>query len=211
MIRILVVEDHEYFRIGLRDVFSSRVDMEIAGEAANGQDALALLRKESFDVALVDVTLADMSGIDVLTRARAMCPDMAILIVSGYPEDQYAINVLKAGASGFVPKDAPAEDLVTAVVAASQGRRYVSPRIADKLAQGLSGPNASEPAHTRLSEREFQIFNRIAAGQSVSQIAKELFLSVKTVSTYRARILEKMEFSSNANITYYAVKNQLIA
>src|SRR5688572_17500277 len=211
MIRILVVEDHEYFRIGLRDVFSSRVDMEIAGEAANGQDALALLRKESFDVALVDVTLADMSGIDVLTRARAMCPDMAILIVSGYPEDQYAINVLKAGASGFVPKDAAAEDLVTAVVAASQGRRYVSPRIADKLAQGLSGPNASEPAHTRLSEREFQIFNRIAAGQSVSQIAKELFLSVKTVSTYRARILEKMEFSSNANITYYAVKNQLIA
>jgi DNA-binding NarL/FixJ family response regulator len=211
MIRILVVEDHEYFRMGLRGIFESRVDMEIAGEAATGQEALALLRKESFDIALVDVTLADMSGIDVLNRARSMRPDMAVLIVSGYPEDQYAINVLKAGASGFVPKDAPAEDIVTAVVAASQGRRYVSPRIADKLAQGLSGVNASEPAHTRLSEREFQIFNRLASGQSVSQIAKELFLSVKTVSTYRSRILEKMEFSSNANITYYAVKNQLIA
>ena len=211
MIRILVVEDHEYFRMGLRGIFSSRVDMEITGEAATGQAALALLRTETFDVALVDVTLADMSGIDVLGRARVMRPEMAVLIVSGYPEDQYAINVLKAGAAGYVPKDAPAEDLVTAVVAASQGRRYVSPRIADKLAQGLSGVNASEPAHTRLSEREFQIFGRIAAGQSVSQIAKELFLSVKTVSTYRSRILEKMEFSSNANITYYAVKNQLIA
>ena len=211
MIRILVVEDHEYFRMGLRGIFNSRVDMEIAGEAATGQEALALLRKESFDIALVDVTLADMSGIDVLGRAKAMRPEMAVLIVSGYPEEQYAINVLKAGASGFVPKDAPAEDLVTAVVAASQGRRYVSPRIADRLAQGLNGVSATEPAHTRLSEREFQIFGRIAAGQSVSQIAKELFLSVKTVSTYRSRILEKMEFSSNANITYYAVKNQLIA
>ena len=211
MIRILVVEDHEYFRMGLRDVFSSRVDMEVAGEAATGKAALALLRTESFDVALVDVTLADMSGIDVLGRARLLRPEMPVLIVSGYPEDQYAINVLKAGAAGFVPKDAPAECLITAVVAASQGRRYVSPRIADKLAQGLTGASATEPLHTRLSEREFQIFGRLASGQSVSQIAKELFLSVKTVSTYRSRILEKMEFSSNADITYYAVKNQLIA
>jgi DNA-binding NarL/FixJ family response regulator len=185
--------------------------MEIAGEAATGKEALSLLRSEAFDIALVDLTLKDMSGIDVLGRARTMCPDMAVLIVSGYPEDQYAINVLKAGASGFVAKDAPAEDLVTAVVAASQGRRYVSPRIADKLAQGLAEPTATGPAHTRLSEREFQIFGRIASGQSVTQIAKELFLSVKTVSTYRSRILEKMEFSSNANITYYAVKNQLIS
>jgi len=108
MIRILVVEDHEYFRMGLRDVFSSRVDMEVAGEAATGKAALALLRTESFDVALVDVTLADMSGIDVLGRARLLRPEMPVLIVSGYPEDQYAINVLKAGAAGFVPKDAPA-------------------------------------------------------------------------------------------------------
>jgi len=211
MIRILVVEDHEYFRMGLRRVFSGRVDMEIAGEAANGQAALTLLRSESFDIAMVDLTLADMSGMDVLARARVLHPEMAVLIVSGYPEEQYAINVLKAGASGFVQKDAPAEELVTAVIAASQGRRYVSARIGDKLAQGLSGRGADEPAHTRLSEREFQIFGRLASGQSVSQIAKELFLSVKTVSTYRSRILEKMEFTSNANLTYYAVKNQLIA
>src|SRR5688500_498401 len=184
MIRILVVEDHACFRLGLRGVFSGRVDMEIAAEAATGQEALSLLRSEPFDVALVDLTLTDMSGIDVLGRAKAMCPDMAVLILSGYPEEQYAINVLKAGAAGFVPKDAPAEDILTAVVAASQGRRYVSPRVADKLAQGLGGPSADQPAHTQLSEREFQIFCRIAAGQSVSQIAKELFLSVKTVSTY---------------------------
>jgi DNA-binding NarL/FixJ family response regulator len=211
MIRILIVDDHEYFRRGLRGVFTGRVDMEIAGEASTGQAALSLLRSEPFDIALVDLTLSDMSGIDVLLRAKAMRPEMAILIVSGYPEEQYAINVLKAGASGFVPKDAPAEDLVVAVVAASQGRRYVSPRIADRLAQGLTGASADQPAHAQLSEREFQIFRRIAAGQSVSQIARELFISLKTVSTYRSRILEKMEFTSNANMTYYAVKNQLIA
>ena len=173
--------------------------------------AITQVRASPYDVALVDLSLSDMSGVDVLNRAKAIRPEMAVLIVSGYPEDQYAINLLKAGASGFVAKDAPSENLVSAVVAAAQGRRYVSPRIADKLAQGLAGPAADQPSHTQLSEREFQIFCKLASGQSVSEIAKELFLSVKTVSTYRSRILEKMSFKSNADITYYAVKNQLIA
>ena len=181
------------------------------GEARTGEEAIAQVRSQSFDVALVDLSLSDMSGVDVLNRSKAIRPEMAVLIVSGYPEDQYAINLLKAGASGFVAKDAPSENLVSAVVAAAQGRRYVSPRIADKLAQGLAGPAADQPSHTQLSEREFQIFCKLASGQSVSEIAKELFLSVKTVSTYRSRILEKMNFKSNADITYYAVKNQLIA
>jgi DNA-binding NarL/FixJ family response regulator len=197
--------------MGLKQVFDSRVDMEIAAEARTGEEAIAFIRKEPFDVALVDLSLSDMSGVDVLTRAKAIRPEMAVLIVSGYPEDQYAINILKAGASGFVPKDAPPESLVSAVLAATQGRRYVSPRVADRLAQGLSGPSADQPSHAALSEREFQIFCKLAGGQSVSDIAKELFLSVKTVSTYRSRILEKMNFKSNADITYYAVKNQLIA
>jgi two-component system, NarL family, invasion response regulator UvrY len=214
MIRLLIVDDHDVVRIGLKQVFQDRVDMEIAGEARTGAEAIAKIRAEAFDVALVDLSLSDMSGVDVLTRAKAIRPEMAVLIVSGYPEDQYAINLLKAGAAGFVAKDAPQEHLVSAVVAASQGRRYVSPRTADKLAQGLSaGSHASsgEPSHTHLSEREFQIFCKLAAGQSVSNIAKELFISVKTVSTYRSRILEKMNFKTNADITYYAVKNQLIA
>ena len=130
--------------------------------------------------------------------------------MSAYPEDQYAINVLKSGASGFVAKDESPEHMVSAVIAAAHGRRYVSPRIADKLAQSLTGRAADEPAHTRLSEREFQIFYRLAAGESVSEIARELFLSVKTVSTYRARVLEKMRLANNADLTYYAIKNGLI-
>jgi len=214
MIRLLIVDDHDVVRLGLKQVFQGRVDMEIVGEARTGEEAIAKIRAEAFDVALVDLSLSDMSGVDVLTRAKAIRPEMAVLIVSGYPEDQYAINLLKAGAAGFVAKDAPPEHLVSAVVAASQGRRYVSPRTADKLAQGLSGGNSGasgQPSHTHLSEREFQIFCKLASGQSVSSISKELFISVKTVSTYRSRILEKMNFKTNADITYYAVKNQLIA
>jgi len=210
MIRMLIVDDHDVVRMGMKQVFNGRVDMEVTAEARTGEDAINLIRKQAFDVALVDLSLSDMSGVDVLTRARAIRPDMAVLIVSGYPEDQYAISILKAGASGFVPKDAPPENLLSAVLAASQGRRYVSPRVADKLAQGLAGPAVDQPRHSILSEREFQIFCKLAVGQSVSDIAKELFLSVKTVSTYRSRILEKMNFKSNADITYYAVKNQLI-
>jgi DNA-binding NarL/FixJ family response regulator len=196
MIRLLIVDDHDVVRMGLKQVFSGRVDMEVAGEARTGEEAIALVRSQPYDVALVDLSLSDMSGVDVLNRSKAIRPEMAVLIVSGYPEDQYAINLLKAGASGFVAKDAPSENLVSAVVAA---------------AQGLAGPAADQPSHTQLSEREFQIFCKLASGQSVSEIAKELFLSVKTVSTYRSRILEKMNFKSNADITYYAVKNQLIA
>ena len=211
MIRLLVVDDHEVVRMGLRQVFSGRIDMEVAAEARTGEEAINLVREQAFDVALVDLSLADMSGADVLSRCKAIRPGMAVLIVSGYPEDQFAINLLKAGAAGFVAKDAPQENLLSAVVAAAQGRRYVSPRIADKLAQGLTGAGADVPSHAQLSEREFQIFCRLAAGQAVSDIARELFLSVKTVSTYRARVLEKMNFKSNADITYYAVKNQLIA
>jgi DNA-binding NarL/FixJ family response regulator len=210
MIRLLIVDDHDVVRMGLKQVFSGRVDMEVAGEARTGEEAIALVRSTPYDVALVDLSLSDMSGVDVLNRSKAIRPEMAVLIVSGYPEDQYAINLLKAGASGFVAKDAPSENLVSAVVAAAQGRRYVSPRIADKLAQGLNGPDASEPAHTRLSEREFQVFRKLAEGHTPTQIAAALYLSVKTVSTYRARILEKMGLKSNADITYYAISNGLL-
>ena len=211
MIRLLVVDDHDVVRIGMKQVFEGRVDMEVAGEARTGEEAIALLRKDSFDVALVDLSLADMSGLDVLRRARRIRPAMAVLIVSGFPEEQYAVNILKAGAAGFVPKDAPPESLVSAVLTAMQGRRYVSPKLADRLAQGLAGPPLDSPSHAALSEREFQIFCKIASGQGVSDIARELFLSVKTVSTYRTRILEKMGMKTNADITYYAVKNKLIA
>ena len=210
MIRILIVDDHELVRRGLKTVFSGRVDMEVAAEANSGEAAIALLRRETFDVVLVDLALPDMSGIDVLSRCKAIRPELAVLIVSGYPEDQYAINVLKSGASGFVAKDESPGNMVAAVLAAAQGRRYVSPRVADKLAQSLTGRAADEPAHTRLSEREFQIFYRLAAGESVSAIARELFLSVKTVSTYRIRLLEKLHMRSNAELMRYAIENRLV-
>jgi DNA-binding NarL/FixJ family response regulator len=211
MIRILIVDDHDVVRLGLRQVFEGRVDMEVGAEARTGAEAIERLRAQEFDVALVDLSLPDMSGVDVLARARAIRPELAVLIVSGYPEAQFAINILRAGAWGFVSKDSPAEALVSAVLAAMQGRRYVSPKVADRLAQGLVGTAVDLPSHSQLSEREFQIFCRLASGQAASSIARELFLSVKTVSTYRARIFEKMGFKSNADITYYAVKNRLIA
>ena len=211
MLRLLIVDDHDLVRMGLREVFSGRIDMEVAAEARSGEEAIAAVRGGEFEVALVDFALPDMSGLDVLIRVRSIRPEMAVLIVSGFPEDQYAITLLKAGASGFVAKDAPAENLVTAVLAASQGRRYISPHIADRLAQGLTGPAADRPLHTTLSEREFQVFSKLAAGTPVSRIAADMFLSVKTVSTYRTRILEKMHFKSNADMTYYAIKHKLIA
>jgi two-component system, NarL family, invasion response regulator UvrY len=184
--------------------------MEVVAEARTGEEAIALIRTHPFDVVLLDLSLKDMSGIDVMARCKAIRPELPVLIVSGHAEDQYAVNLLKAGAAGFLAKGSSPENMITAVIAAANGRRYVSPRVADKLAQGLGGDSADTPLHNQLSEREFQIFCKLAAGETVTAIAKELFLSVKTVSTYRARILEKMEFKTNSHMTYYAVKNQLI-
>ena len=211
MLRILIVDDHDVVRMGLKEILGGRVDMEVAAEARSAEEAIAAVRSAPFDVVLVDLSLSDGSGVDVLNRIKAIRPETAVLIVSGYPEEQFAISVLKAGASGFISKTAPAEALVAAVLASAQGRRYVSPRIADRLARAIAGHPADEPAHECLSEREFQVFCRLANGQAASRIAKELYLSVKTVSTYRTRILEKMDLKSNADITYYAVKNELIA
>ena len=211
MIRLLVVDDHESFRRGLKQLFGEHAGMEVTGEASSGESAISLLRGQPFDVALVDLALSDMSGIDLLARIQSIRPEVAVLIVSGYPEEQYAINVLRFGAAGFVAKDESPENLVAAVVAAAEGRRYVSPRIAQKLAGDISGEADDSAPHTRLNAREFQIFCRLAAGQSTAKIAKELFLSSKTVSTYRSRILEKMGFTSLADITQYAVKRRLIA
>jgi DNA-binding NarL/FixJ family response regulator len=210
-IRLLVVDDHEAVRRGLKELFGARSDMEVAGEAPSGEAAVALLRKHPFDVALVDLALPDMSGIDLLARIRAIRPELAVLILSGYPEEQYAINVLRFGAAGFVAKDESPDNLVRAVTAAAKGERYVSPRLADKLAEGLSGGAADAPPHTRLTEREFQILCRLAVGQSASKIAADLFLSPKTVGTYRSRILEKLELKSASDLTYYCMKNKLIA
>jgi DNA-binding NarL/FixJ family response regulator len=212
MIRLLIVDDHDVVRMGLKQVFSGRVDMEVAGEARTGEEAIAQVRRLPTTSRWWTCPYRTCPAWMSSTAPRRSGPEMAVLIVSGYPEDQYAINLLKAGASGFVAKDAPSENLVSAVVAAAQGRRYVSPRIAGQARAGPRRPGGG-PAfpYAVVGARVPDLLQGSPSGQSVSEIAKELFLSVKTVSTYRSRILEKMNFKSNADITYYAVKNQLIA
>jgi len=208
-IRVAVVDDHQLVRIGLKQVVESQSDFTWVGEADTGRAALALLRSAPVDVLLLDLSLPDISGLDVLRQVRAHHESVATLVLSAYPEMQYGLNVLRAGASGFVSKSADESELCRAIRAAVRGGRYVSPELAGMLVNGLQGA-PGEPRHSVLSEREFQIFCKLAEGRTVSEIAAKLFLSVKTVSTYRARILEKMSMRTNADITYYAIKNDLL-
>jgi two-component system invasion response regulator UvrY len=207
--RVAVVDDHQLVRIGLKQVIEAQPDFAWAGEAKTGREALALLRTAPCDVLLLDLSLPDMSGLDVLRQIKTHHESVATLVLSAYPEMQYGINVLRAGASGFLSKTADDGELCRAIRAAVRGGRYVSPELAEVLVTGMHGA-AGEPRHSVLSEREFQIFCKLAEGKSVSDIAAKLFLSVKTVSTYRTRILEKMAMKTNADITYYAIKNELL-
>lgn len=193
----------------MKQIVDAQADFAWAGEASTGREALALLRSSPVDVLLLDLSLPDISGLDVLRQVRAHHETVATLVLSAYPEMQYGLNVLRAGASGFVSKTADESELCRAIRAAVRGGRYVSPELAEVLVSGIQG-GPGEPRHSVLSEREFQIFCKLAEGKSVSEIAGKLFLSVKTVSTYRARILEKMGMKTNADITYYAIKNNLV-
>jgi two-component system invasion response regulator UvrY len=208
-IRILIADDHEIVRAGLKQFIAGEKDMVVSGEAADGMETLACVRKGECDVVLLDISMPDMNGIDTLKQIKRSKPDLPVLILTMHPEDHYAINLLRAGANGYVCKECAPEQLVGAIRTVASGRRYVSPALGDQLAGDLSG-DGQNALHTELSEREFQVFCKLAAGQAVSEIADELFLSVKTVSTYRSRILEKMGMKTNANITYYAIKHGLI-
>jgi two-component system, NarL family, invasion response regulator UvrY len=209
MIRILIADDHAIVRAGLKQFIADQLDMEVAGEAATGAETIALVRTQEFDIVLLDISMPDKNGIDTLKSIKHIKPELPVLILSAHAEEQYAVNLLRAGASGYINKETASTQLVGAVRTAVQGRKYVSPTLAQVLAEGISG-NGDEPLHGSLSQREFQIFCKLAGGQAVSQIADELHLSVKTVSTYRTRVLEKMGMKSNADLTYYAVKNGLI-
>ncbi len=209
MIRILIADDHAIVRAGLRHFIAEHGDMAVTGEAATGAETVALVRAEPFDVVLLDISMPDRNGIDTLKALRHIRPEMPVLILSGFSESQYAVNLLRAGAAGYVNKEAAPTQLVSAVRTVVQGRKYVSPVLAQILADGVT-TDAEGPLHGQLSQREFQIFCKLAAGIPVSKIADELFLSVKTVSTYRTRILEKMAMKNNAELTYYAIKNRLI-
>ncbi len=210
MINIGIVDDHAIVRAGLRDFFSTQVDLRVVGEAASGRQAIELVRTTpELDVLVMDLSMPGQSGIDALAMIRAKGPDVGILILSGYPEEQYAWNMIRQGASGYLNKACPPMEIVNAIRTISQGRRYISPTVAELLARHINYDDGGA-AHEHLSDREFQVFLKLAQGRSPVDIAGSLSLSIKTVSTYRTRLLDKMQLGSNSDLTYYALKNRLI-
>ena len=209
MIRILIADDHAIVRAGLKQFVADQADMSVAGEAATGAETVSLVRNEAYDVGLLDISMPDRNGVDTLKQLKQIRPEMPVLMLSAHAEEQYAVNLLRAGAAGYVSKETASTQLVQAIRTVTRGRKYVSPDLAQVLADGVTG-QGDAPLHASLSQREFQIFCKLAGGMPVSKIAQELFLSVKTVSTYRSRVLEKMGMKTNADLTYYAIKNRLI-
>lgn len=209
-IRVLIVDDHAILRAGVREMLADEEDLQVVGEAGSAEEALQFLEEgNKVDVVVLDITLPGQSGIDLLKQLRTERPELAILVLSMHPERSFAVRLMRAGANGYVPKMIVPEELVKAVRAVGTGRRYITPIVAELLASDCAADEEG-PMHNRLSERELQVFTRIARGISPAVMANELGLSVKTVSTYRARILEKMGMRSNAEIAAYAVRNSLV-
>jgi DNA-binding NarL/FixJ family response regulator len=193
MIKIGIVDDHAIVRSGLRQYLTEHVDLRVTGEASNGREAMELARGGDIDVMLMDISMPDQSGVDALAAIKARFPALHILILSGFPEAHYAKALLRQGASGYLNKDC-----------------YISPALSELLADNAAGGSNDRLAHDQLSDREFQVFLQLAKGETISHMAQGMFLSVKTVSTYRARVLDKLKLSSNSDLTYYALKNGLI-
>lgn len=209
LIRILIADDHEIVRAGFAQFIEDQDDMEIAAEASTGDEVIALIRKETFDVVLLDISMPHKNGIDCLRVVRQIDEALPVLVLSGFPEEHYAVNMLRSGANGYIAKNAPPEELLKAIRVVARGKRYLSETAAELVSAELAHPTERK-LHEMLSAREFQIFRKLAAGQSPTAIGDELHLSVKTVSTYRARVLEKMGLKTNADLTYYAIKHALV-
>lgn len=207
--RILVADDHAIVRKGLIDLLAGIPERPSVDEAVNGQDVLEKVRADNYDVLVLDLSMPGLSGMDVLKEAKRMRAGMRVLVLSMHPEDQFGVRVLKAGASGYLPKDSAAEELTEAVRKVMSGGKYISSTMAEKLAAELAR-DPDVPPHEALSDREFQVMRMIASGKAIKDIASDLALSVKTVSTYRARILEKLALKSNAEVIRYALQHQLI-
>jgi len=209
MIRVAIVDDHAIVRTGLRQFFAEQVDLRVVGEAGSAREALDLLRKEEIDVLVMDLNMPEQSGVDALASIKARAPALPVLILSGFPETQYATMLMRQGASGYLNKECDPEEIVKAIRTLALGKRYITAGVAELLADTLN-PGAQKLAHELLSERELQVFLHLARGETIGHLAETLSLSVKTVSTYRTRVLEKMKLSSNSELTYYALKNGLI-
>ncbi len=209
MVNVIIADDHPIVRQGLKQILSEEPDFAAFGEAQNSHEVLELIRKQDWDIVVLDITMPGRGGLDVLREIRHERPKLPVLILSIHPEDQYAVRALKAGASGYLTKESAPKDLVQAIRKILRGGKYVSPTLAEKLAFDLES-EAEKPLHETLSDREFQVMLMIASGKTMSAIAEEMSLSIKTVSTYRARILEKMGMKTNADLTHYVFRNRLI-
>ena len=208
-IKLLIADDHPIVREGFKQVLSETTDMLVADEAGNGQEVLNLIRNNKYDVILLDMSMPGRSGLEILKELRNEYPKLPVLIVSIYPEEQYAVRAFRAGASGYLTKASAPHELIAAIRKISKGGRYISSSLAEKLTYYLD-IDAAKPPHELLSDREYQVMLLIASGKTVTEIGRELCLSVKTISTYRTHILEKMKMKNNAEITLYAVQNQLV-
>ena len=209
MLRVIIVDDHPIVRQGLKQILSEEPDMTVFGEAQNSQEVLQLISEQDWDIVVLDITMPGRGGLDVLKEIKHERPKLPVLILSIHPEDQYAVRALKAGASGYLTKESAPEELVLAIRKILRGGKYVSSTLAEKLAFDLE-TEEKRPIHETLSDREYQVMLMIASGKSTSVIAEEMALSMKTVSTYRARILEKMKMKSNAELIRYAIKQNLV-
>ena len=209
MATVLIADDHAMVRAGLRRWLEEDRSIDAVAEAASGAETLQQLRDGAWDLVVLDINMPDRSGMDILRHIRSGHPNCRVLVISAFSEKQYAIYALRGGAAGYLAKDQAPEDFMRAVHTILAGRRFVSPALADMLVNALDEP-ADQPLHAALSQREFQILCKLAVGRTVSEIAQELCISVKTVSTYRARVLEKMQFATNADLTTYALKSGLI-
>lgn len=209
MIRVLLADDHAVVRAGLREILAEFGDIEVAGEAANGHEVLELVRTREFDLAVLDMSMPGRSGIELIKLVKAERPKLRVLVLSMHGEQQYAVRAVKAGASGYLTKESAPDQLVAAIRRIAAGGAYVSPETAERLVLDAA-PRAGGAPHARLSDREFQVFQMIAAGRSVTEIARELSLSVKTVSTHKTHVMEKMGLANQAELIRYAIENKLI-
>lgn len=208
MIRILIVDDHSIVRQGLRRILDETPEIEVVAEASNGVEALKKLRAEKLDVVLLDISMPEKNGFDTLKQIMEGNSGAKVLILSMYPEDQYAVRLMKTGASGYMTKDTAPEQLVEAIRKVVMGQKHISPALAELLLQEC-GNDSGKPSHERLSDREYQVLRLLGSGKTASEVAQSLSISVKTVSTYRAHILEKMKLKNNAELTFYVAENGL--
>ncbi len=207
--KVLIADDHAVVRRGLRQILEAEPDLEVAGEATSGAEVMEALRMQRYDVAVLDITMPGRGGLEVLHDIRQNFPELRVLILSMHPEKRYALRVLKAGAAGYLTKESAADELITALRKVAAGGKYVSPTLAERLADEI-GVGIDQPPHERLSDREHQILCMIASGMTVTGIASELHLGANTVSTYRTRLLGKLKLANNAEITHYAIRNRLV-